>query len=129
MAPRPSASRPFAIRNLLAQACRQLSTSPGADGDGFVPASNVLRQVDAMKTMGDPPVSMDEMLTYCETEGNAQNGGGSFEVRGDGPRGMVVKFSADSLAGRNSVGDIGSPVVSHGTMAGVGGFGAPGRGF
>jgi actin-related protein len=129
MAPRPNASRPFAIRNLLAQACRQLSASPGADGDGFVPASNVLRQVDAMKATGDPQVSMDEMLTYCETEGNAQNGGGSFEVRGDGPRGMVVKFSADSLAGRNSVGDIGSPVVSHGMMAGVGGFGAPGRGF
>lgn len=131
---RSHASRPFTIRNLLAQACRQLSSAPGSAGDGFIPASNVLRQVEAMKSSGDAPVTMDEMLTYCETEGNAQNGGGSFEVRTDGNRGPVVKFSSDaSPGGRSSVGDIGSPIVSHGqptSFGGIGhGFGAHGRGF
>ena len=133
LAPRPHASRPFAIRNLLAQACRQLSATPGSAGDGFIAASNVLRQVEAMKAPGDAPVTMEEMLAYCETEGNAQNGGGSFEVRNDGNRGPVVKFSSDASPGGRSVGDIGSPIVSHGLPASFGGnghgFGAPGRGF
>lgn len=130
---RSNASRPFAIRNLLAQACRQLSTTPGSAGDGFIPVSNVLRQVEAVKSSGDPPVNMEEMLAYCETEGNAQNGGGSFEIRNDGNRGPFVKFSSDASPGGRGAGDIGSPIVPHGLPASFGGigygFGAPGRGF
>ena len=102
--------------------------------DGFIPVQNLLRQVDLLKAPNEPPISMDEMLAICDTEGNAQNGGGSFDVRKDGVRGQVVKFEPDAgTVGRNSVGDIGSPIQAHSQLAlfgGIGpGFGPPGRAF
>lgn len=128
---RAHASRPVMIRTLLAQACRQLS-APGSDG--FIPMQNVLRMVDSLKAPNEPPVSMEETLTICDTEGNAQNGGGFFEVRTDAVRGQVVKFEPDIRnVERTSVGDIGSPISTHGQAAAFGGvgqgFGPPGRSF
>ena len=115
---------------MLTQACKQLSI-PGSDG--FVPVQNVLRQVEALKGPGEPPVTMEEMLGICDTEGNAQNGGGFFEVQ-DTNRGQMVKFEAEGGgADHGSAGDIGSPIVGHGQTAGFGGigqaFGPPGRNF
>jgi hypothetical protein len=124
---RSHAPRPVAIRRLLAEACKQLSATPGSAPDGFHPVQNVLRQV-APK---EPTISLTEMLDICDTEGNAQNGGGSFEVRNDGQRGQVVKFEADSgNAWTGTVGDIGSPIVGNSQPANFGhAFGAPGKGF
>jgi hypothetical protein len=81
---------------------------------------------------------MDEMLGICDTEGNSQNGGGSFEVLMDKSRGQVVRFVEDSvIPPRTSVGDIGSPVLGHSQsmqtspFGGIGqnSFGPPGRNF
>jgi hypothetical protein len=126
---------------MLVQACRQLSQNPGASPDGYHPAQMVLRQLENLKARDEPPVSMDEMLGICDTEGNAQNGGGSFEVIIDKARGQVVKFVEDNGPGqqpRSSVGEIGSPVLGHSQhiqtspFGGIGpnhSFGPPGRSF
>lgn len=124
---RSHAPRPVAIRRLLADACKQLSAAPGSTPDGFHPVQNVLRQV-APK---DPTITLNDLLDICDTEGNAQNGGGSFEVRSDSQRGQLVKFEADNgNAWTGTAGDIGSPMVGHSQPANFGhAFGAPGKGF
>ncbi|KAG9776170.1 hypothetical protein KCU88_g4919, partial [Aureobasidium melanogenum] len=131
--------RPVAVRLMLVQACRQLSQIPGASADGYHPVQAVLRQLEALKIPGEAPVSMDEMLGICDTEGNSQNGGGSFEVIIDKARGQVIKFVEETPAPqpRGSVGEIGSPVLGHSQHAqtspfggiGTNSFGPPGRGF
>ncbi|RMD40515.1 hypothetical protein DV735_g4604, partial [Chaetothyriales sp. CBS 134920] len=126
---RPHVSRPFAVRILLAQACRQLSIT----GETWHPAQAILHHVNLIKSPNEAPISMDEMLGLAETEGNAQNGGGSFELADHG-RGVVIKFVEDSAAQpRNSVGDIGSPLPHHSQPtpfpSGQSAFGLPGRGF
>jgi hypothetical protein len=113
---------------MLVEACRAL----GAAGETLHPVQSLLRQLEMLKAPGEPPVSMEEMLGICDTEGNGQNGGGSFEVMMDKSRGQVVKFTEDSIQPRSSVGDIGSPLPSHSQTASfpIGqSFGAPGRGF
>ncbi|EXJ86656.1 hypothetical protein A1O3_03609 [Capronia epimyces CBS 606.96] len=130
--------RPVAVRIMLVQACRQLTQIPGASADGYHPVQAVLRQLEALKAPGEPPVSMDEMLGICDTEGNSQNGGGSFEVIIDKARGQVIKFVEDTAGQpRGSVGEIGSPVLGHSQhvqpspFGGIGpnSFGPPGRSF
>lgn len=124
---RSHAPRPVIIRRLLAEACKQLSAAPGSAPDGFHPVQTVLRQV-APK---DASISLNDLLDICDTEGNAQNGGGSFEVRNDSQRGQLVKFEADSGSSwTGTAGDIGSPMVGQSQPANFGHvFGAPGKGF
>lgn len=121
--------RPIAVRLMLVDACRQLSMA----GETFHSVQHVLRQMEMLKAPGEPSVPMEEMLSICETEGNAQNGGGSFEVMIDKHRGQVIKFTEDNALPRGSVGDIGSPLPghSHTTPFPIGqqSFGPPGRGF
>lgn len=144
--PRSHLPRPIAVRLMLAQACRQLSQIPAASVDGYHPVHAVLRQLDTLKAPGEASVSMDEMLGICDTEGNSQNGGGSFEVIMDATRGQLVKFVEDAPNQplRGSVGEIGSPILGHsqhihhaGPLGGIVGqpvgppsnFGPPGRSF
>lgn len=125
-ASRPHLPRPIAVRLMLVQACRHLASS----GEMLHPVQSVLGQLEMMKPGGDPSVSMDEMLGICDTEGNAQNGGGSFEVMMDPSRGQVIKFTEDLAPARSSVGDIGSPVPGLAQPSSFPvGFGPPGRGF
>ncbi|OCT47134.1 Stress response protein NST1 [Cladophialophora carrionii] len=141
--------RPIAVRLMLVQACRQLSQSPAANPEGYHPVQAVLRQLETLKVPGEASVSMDEMLGICDTEGNSQNGGGSFEVITDKSRGQVVKFVEDtpSQPPRGSVGEIGSPILGHsqhihhtsplggivgqpvGPVGQASSFGPPGRNF
>ena len=107
--------RPISVRLMLVQACRQLSQIPAATADGYHPAASVLRQLEILKVPGEASVSMDEMLGICDTEGNSQNGGGSFEVIMEPVRGQLLKYVEDapSQPPRSSVGEIGSPILGH----------------
>ncbi|KIW10614.1 hypothetical protein PV08_11578 [Exophiala spinifera] len=136
--PRSHFPRPIAVRLMLVQACRHLSQTPGSSADGYHPAQAVLRQLEMIKAPGEPHVSMEEMLGICDTEGNPQNGGGSFEVVMDKTRGQVIRFVEDApVPNRGSVGEIGSPVMGHSQhiqtspFGGIGtsSFGPPGRSF
>lgn len=123
---RPHASRPVAIRLMVAEACRKLSATPGTSNDGFHPAQFLLRQLEQMKPPHEPVITLNEMLEICDTEGNAQNGGGSFSMRTDSFQGQSVKFEPGGGSGsKRSVGDIGSPMVPHSQLATFGGIGQP----
>lgn len=90
----------------------------------------VLGQVEQLRSSSEPAISLDEMLDICDTEGNPQNGGGSFSIKED-ENGRYVKFEPDTnsaVAGnRGSLvpGDIGSPVPGNSNPAAFGGFGTP----
>ncbi|PYI05906.1 hypothetical protein BO78DRAFT_419224 [Aspergillus sclerotiicarbonarius CBS 121057] len=126
---RAHASRPVTIRLLVIQACKQLNTmSPSKGGaSGYHDVKVVLRQVDQLRPTNEPPISLKEMLDICDTEGNTQNGGGSFSIKSD-ETGEYVKFEPDtnsaSSGHRGSIvpGEIGSPVPSS-SLPAFGGIG------
>lgn len=91
----------------------------------------VLGQVEQLRATSEPAISLDEMLDICDTEGNPQNGGGSFLIKEDGNGGRYVKFEPDTNSAvsghRGSLvpGDIGSPIPGNSIPAAFGGFGTP----
>lgn len=120
----------MAVRLLLIQACKQLSaTSPPQGSAGFYDINQVLHQVEQLNPPNEAPISLKEMLDICDTEGNPQNGGGSFLVKDDGSERKFVKFEPDNNSAISShrpslvPGDIGSPVPSNSVPAfgGIGG--------
>lgn len=122
---RPNASRAVVIRLLICQACNKLTASqPPGHRNGFHPVDVVLRQVELMKPTSEGTISLPEMLDICDTEGNNQNGGGSFNVESQENSGTFVKFESGrntSMSTRGGVpGDIGSPITG-GAFTGFGG--------
>ena len=83
---------------------------------GYHNVNHVLQKVEQLKSPNEPPIALNEMLDICDTEGNLQNGGGSFSIKNEGARGTFVKFEPDNNSnphgGRGGIvpGDIGSPV-------------------
>ncbi|RAL15544.1 putative stress response protein Nst1 [Aspergillus homomorphus CBS 101889] len=117
---RAHTSRPVTIRLLVIQACKQLNMmSPSKGADGYHDVKVVLRQVEQLRSPSEPSISLKEMLDICDTEGNTQNGGGSFSTKSD-ETGDYVKFESGtpinaSSGHRGSIvpGEIGSPIPSH----------------
>ena len=124
-ASRPSGSRAVTIRLLVVQACNKLSAHPPPDSRwNFHNIDTVLNQVEIMKPPHEGPISMKEMLGICDTEGNSQNGGGSFIIERHEPH-TYVKFepgrnTSISMNGGLGPGDIGSPIPG-GAMPSFGG--------
>lgn len=119
------------IRLMVSQACKQLTgTSPVKDNTGFHNVNHVLQKVEQLKSPNEPPVTLIEMLEICDTEGNSQNGGGSFIIKNEGNQGKFVKFEPDNNSApsgaRGSIapGDIGSPVPGSSVPAFGGNIGA-----
>ena len=111
---RQNASRAVTIRHLICQACNKLSANPpAASKNGFHGAEDLLRQIMMMKPANEGQISLREMLDICDTEGNSQNGGGSFTVAHE-QTGEFIRFEAGrntSVSTRSGVpGDIGSPI-------------------
>lgn len=131
-----SRGRPH-LRLLVTQACRQLTASNLNKGEnGFHNVEAVLRQVEQLKPANEGPIQLNEMLEICDTEGNAQNGGGSSAVRIEGSRGTFFKFEADDNVSINNIGvaapgEIGSPLVGSSLPAfgGTRPFQPPGAGI
>ncbi|RDW86391.1 putative stress response protein Nst1 [Aspergillus mulundensis] len=124
---RAHTSRPVAIRLMVIQACKQLSTmSPSKGTDGYHDVNAVLRQVEILRPSNEPEISLQEMLDICDTEGNSHNGGGTFSIKSGRP-GDLVKFEPDTnnttTGHRGSIvpGEIGSPVPSS-TIPALGGI-------
>ncbi|KAL9611216.1 MAG: hypothetical protein Q9167_004130 [Letrouitia subvulpina] len=130
---RPNAPRAVTIRLLVCQACNKLSSGPPTSGKpGYHPIESVLRQVELMKPHGEGPITLQELLDICDTEGNMQNGGGSFIIESLAPNTTLVKFEQarnGSMGVRGAVpGDIGSPVPggAFNTFSGARPFQQPG---
>lgn len=124
--------RPVQTRINICSAFRQLMAAKATNADGFVDASTVLRHLS--ETV-HPPVLLEELLEFCDTEGNATNGGGNFQIikHSDHPQQTLIKYEPDPVsapATRNvGAGDIGSPSVGASVPGGSGGpFGSL-RGF
>ncbi|OJD28558.1 hypothetical protein ACJ73_00048 [Blastomyces percursus] len=124
--------QPVKIRSWVAEACKKLNaSSPTKGNSGFHNVNHVLRQVELAHQPLDSQITLDELLDILDTEGNPQNGGGSFAIKNEGTRGTFVKFEPDSnsmpLGPRGSVapGDIGSPVPGSSILA-LGGIGSAG---
>lgn len=113
---RPITSRPYTIRLLICTACNKLTASqPSSHRTGFHPADAILRQVELMKPANEGTITLQEMLDICDTEGNNQNGGGSFIIESQGDAGTFVKFESGrntSMSTRGGIpGEIGSPIA------------------
>ncbi|KAL8797947.1 MAG: hypothetical protein Q9182_007093 [Xanthomendoza sp. 2 TL-2023] len=123
-ASRPNAPRAVTLRLLVCQACNKLTASqPSSHRSGFHPVDAVLRQVHMMKPASEGAISLQDMLDICDTEGNNQNGGGSFTTENQGDAGTFVKFESGpnpSISTRGAPGDIGSPIQGS-AFAGFGG--------
>ncbi|KAK5658244.1 hypothetical protein OQA88_2219 [Cercophora sp. LCS_1] len=124
---RPSEPRAVVMRKMLCRACDQLAgaATERPDGtveatDGFVPLDEVKAKLDANSP--DGPVDERFLLAISETEGDHQNGGGSFDMRDDGNGKWSIRWDPSSGRGSSrpiqravgAPGDIGSPVVGGG---------------
>ncbi|KJZ73316.1 hypothetical protein HIM_07320 [Hirsutella minnesotensis 3608] len=113
--------RHVTVRLMLCQACKDLASSSSSDADGFVDLGDIKTQIGAQT--GDASITAQDLLNLCDTEGNASNGGGSFEVRRDANR-HAIRWSPDASEGLNphfravgAPGEIGSPLTSHASVS------------
>jgi hypothetical protein len=114
---RPPQSRPVVVRLMICRACHNLE---GSTPDCFYDINLIKEQIEHLNPPNEQPVSEQELLEMCETEGNSMNGGGSFEVRTDGNGQYSIRYENDTpLAHRpiGAPGEISSPIVGGGSMA------------
>ena len=113
--PRSSGSRALTIRQLVVQACTKLTARPSPNSrGGYHNVQDVLREVMAAKPPSEGPISMEEMLEICDTEGNTQNGGGTLKIEVHGQSAMYIKFEPGrSMSMGMGPGDIGSPAIGY----------------
>ncbi|KAI1133198.1 hypothetical protein F5Y10DRAFT_131128 [Nemania abortiva] len=111
--------RSVVIRQLLVRACKDLENY-AADAAGYISLSAIKGHVDSINPSPSQSIDEAELLDICETVGNPQNGGGSFDIRADNDK-YAIRFevSGDSGHGpfpRNvgAPGEIGSPIVGAG---------------
>jgi len=123
---RPAQPRSLFIRQLLVRACKELDAR-AADASGYIDLSLIKGHVDSINPSATEPIDETELLDICETEGNAQNGGGSFDVRRDSRDKVAIRFEAGGGLGhgpfpRNvgAPGEIGSPIVGFSRPVGDG---------
>ena len=112
-------SRAILLRMLICQACKlqsnhSLTGQPA--GYGPHPIESIMFYIDQNKSPTEQSPQLDEVLEICETEGNPQNGGGSFTTTQEHHRGLCVTWHPDTMQSNRGPsgrpGDIGSPVVS-----------------
>ncbi|KAL3291650.1 stress response protein nst1 [Colletotrichum asianum] len=114
--------RSVTVRLMLCRACKELQAR-SEESESFIDMSAVKSEVDHLSRMD--VVSEEELLDLLETEGNAHNGGGTFEIRRDanGPGKHTVRwvpeFSDLSQPQHRAVGapgEIGSPIIGGGSL-------------
>jgi hypothetical protein len=99
---------------MLCRACKKLE---GSSPDGYADINAI---IDYLNSSGEGHVSEREILDICETEGNSQNGGGSFDVRKDSNNRYSIRHEIDLPSSHRPVGapgEIGSPIVGAGGIS------------
>lgn len=117
---RPAPARPpasVAIRQILCNVCRDLAIKEPSK-DGLISLSSVQ---EAMKTyvdinpMGDGPLTENDIVALCETEGTMANGGGNFDIHEGEGVSKNIRWNPDRnpqpLGAFGAPGHIGSPVM------------------
>lgn len=116
---RSSQPRSVAVRLMICRACKNLE---GSTPDGFNDINALKDQLEHLNPPGEVPVSEKELLDICETEGNAINGGGSFDIRRDANGHCSVQYQSDMPTLQRPLGapgEIGSPIVGGGGLSRV----------
>lgn len=106
-------SRPVEVRMYVIQACKQLNQG----SNDFHDSEQVAYRVNQLRPLWEPSISLEEILDICDTEGNSQNGGGTFTVQTSGKT-KFIRFepSPDCTSpistrrGSSAIGEIGHPV-------------------
>lgn len=114
---RTSQPRSVAVRLMICRACKNLE---GSTPDGFFDINAIRDQLEHLNPPGEAPVLEKELLDICETEGNAINGGGAFEIRKDENNHCFVRFENDVIPSHRPLGapgEIGSPIVGGGGIS------------
>lgn len=136
----PTTSRPRVaqIRISMIDAFKAHASDGQLNERGFADAKSVIAQIQHVV---GPQVQAKDMVDLLDTEGDAQNGGGSFEKEdsGSGELDFGLKWTPDDNRGGRAgniggAGDIGSPVVApssanrtpYGSMRGFSGLRQPG---
>ncbi|KAF6828279.1 stress response protein NST1 [Colletotrichum musicola] len=110
------------VRLMLCRACKELQARNTESPDSFIDLSAIKAEVDQF----NQPVSEEDLLDLAETEGNALNGGGTFDICRDanGPGKHAVRwvpeFNDLSQPHHRAVGapgEIGSPIIGSGSVA------------
>ncbi|KAK2006861.1 hypothetical protein LZ32DRAFT_610892 [Colletotrichum eremochloae] len=114
--------RSVTVRLMLCRACKELQSRNADASDTFVDLAAIKAEVDQLSGM--EVISEEDLLALAETEGNAQNGGGTFEIRrnanGPGQHSVrwVPEFNDMAHPHHRAVGapgEIGSPIIGSGT--------------
>lgn len=106
---RTSQPRPVTVRLMICRACKELD---GSTPDGFYDIDTIKAHIDQLH----PPVTEDELIDICGTEGNPSNGGGYLDIRKDSNGHISIRHEIDVLTQRMSApGEIGSPIVGGGS--------------
>ncbi|KAI2606587.1 hypothetical protein GGR54DRAFT_644202 [Hypoxylon sp. NC1633] len=120
---RASQPRSVSVRRMLVRACKELGAR-SADPNGYIKLSAVKSYLDSINLAGQDPVSEMDLQDMCETEGNLQNGGGSFDIRRESGENseVVIRYEADGGSAPASFprsvgapGEISSPIVGAGS--------------
>lgn len=111
--PRPAPVNAVALRHMLCQACQSLRDNGQATNEGYVDFTSVKASI--YQALGHE-VADSELLAISETEGSAQNGGGSFDSVGEGGQRLMrwVSGAGEKVGALGAPGDIGSPVIGAG---------------
>ena len=101
------------IRVHMCNACKQLGHAGKGTPDGFLEARMILAQI---QNSVQPPITANDFTTLLDTEGDSQNGGGSFQLRklpGEGELDVLVKWVPDGGEAPNQgrIGSIGPGVA------------------
>lgn len=106
---RASQPRSVTVRLMICRACKNLD---GSTPDGFYDIDAIKAQIDQLH----PPVSEEELIDICGTEGNPSNGGGYLDIRKDSNGHLSIRHEIDIPSQRMSApGEIGSPIVGGGS--------------
>lgn len=118
---RAAQPRSVVIRQLLVRACKDLENY-ATDTAGYIDLSAIKGHVDSINPSTSESIEEAELLEICETEGNAQNGGGSFDIRRGDNEKIAIRFEMGGDVAHSpfprtvgAPGEIGSPIVGAGT--------------
>jgi actin-related protein len=109
----PNEPRLVWLRRMICSVCKMLAPKQAMQ-DGYIDASEVHQQIDAVRDPREPAVSQGELKDACDIiDGTHNHGGGSLEYKqlGDG-RLSHIKF-VDTAGPPPALGEIGSPIPSH----------------
>ncbi len=116
----PRQPRTITVRQMLVQTCKDLANH-AADAAGYISLSAIKGHVDSITPPDWKAVAEEDLLDMCETEGNAQNGGGSFETTRDEHGKISIRFDPNiNLTPTHHSRSVGAPGESKNTAVGAG---------